>query len=326
MDQLENIDELIAKCELGEASVDEKQRMQEWITQSAENKSYYAKCKTIFEIAGDVLNEEKKVERAFERFNHSISNNHKKSTLKRISTVFYSKAATLVLLIGTIYLLYTFSRTEKDIKLSTETASVKKLLPDGTFVILDQKSQLSYPAVFNEENREVKLSGNAYFRIHHNDKLPFIINIGNVFIKDVGTSFNVKADPADSIVQVTVEEGIVAFYSLSDPGIRLNATQTGIYNKYTGRFKMLTSEANPPTRKMMTLNFENASLRNIVNEVNKTYHSTIVLSCDKLDSLELTVTFTEDSVEPIVEAIAATLGLTIKNEGSTIILTNASCE
>jgi ferric-dicitrate binding protein FerR (iron transport regulator) len=63
---------------------------------------------------------------------------------------------------------------------SIETANGERtrvVLPDGTKVIISANTNFTYPATFGTKNREIKLSGEAYFEVTHNADLPFIVNI-----------------------------------------------------------------------------------------------------------------------------------------------------
>lgn len=65
-------------------------------------------------------------------------------------------------------------------------------LSDGTKVWLNSGSSLEYPVEFSG-NREVKLSGEAYFEVYHDPKHPFLVNTDIQQIKVLGTRFNIRA-------------------------------------------------------------------------------------------------------------------------------------
>jgi ferric-dicitrate binding protein FerR (iron transport regulator) len=85
----------------------------------------------------------------------------------------------------------------------------KLVLPDGTKVMLNAGSVLSYPKEFEKDIREVSLTGEAFFDVVRNEKAPFLIRTGEVTTKVLGTSFNVRAYPENGAVQVAVVEGKV---------------------------------------------------------------------------------------------------------------------
>lgn len=86
---------------------------------------------------------------------------------------------------------------------------LKLTLPDGTKVMLNAGSAISYPKAFAKNLREVNLTGEAFFDVVRNEKAPFVIRTGEVTTKVLGTSFNVRAYPENGAVQVAVVEGKV---------------------------------------------------------------------------------------------------------------------
>ena len=83
------------------------------------------------------------------------------------------------------------------------------LLPDGTRVWLNAASSLSYPAAFNSRERTVTLTGEGYFEVVHNDKMPFRVKVGSREIEDLGTHFNVHAYASEPGFKTTLLEGSV---------------------------------------------------------------------------------------------------------------------
>ena len=82
-------------------------------------------------------------------------------------------------------------------------------LPDGTQVILNDNSELSYGQAFGALNREVTLTGEASFDVTHDPTKPFIVHTGKVKTKVLGTAFNISAYPEQIAITVTVLRGLV---------------------------------------------------------------------------------------------------------------------
>jgi ferric-dicitrate binding protein FerR (iron transport regulator) len=83
-------------------------------------------------------------------------------------------------------------------------------LPDGSQVWLNAGSSLDYVSTdFNSTMREVNLSGEAYFDIVPNVSRPFIVHSGNMQIKVLGTTFNVKAYPEEDNMETSLIKGSV---------------------------------------------------------------------------------------------------------------------
>lgn len=90
-------------------------------------------------------------------------------------------------------------------------SSVK--LPDGTMVYLNAESTLEYPVAFDKKKRKVRLDGEAYFNVVHNEKQPFTVNTpgDHVTIEVLGTDFNLQAYSRDSSVQATLVRGKIIY-------------------------------------------------------------------------------------------------------------------
>lgn len=83
------------------------------------------------------------------------------------------------------------------------------ILPDGTKVIMNAGATLSYPTAFVSKNREVQVSGEAFFEVAHDTQHPFIVKSENLNICVLGTKFNVKAYKEEDNIEVTLMEGRV---------------------------------------------------------------------------------------------------------------------
>ncbi|NJN24787.1 MAG: DUF4974 domain-containing protein [Cyclobacteriaceae bacterium] len=82
-------------------------------------------------------------------------------------------------------------------------------LPDGSKVKLNSESILEYDSDF-ENQRDVHLIGQAFFEIQRDTTKPFTVHIGELGVRVLGTSFDVKAYPFDESVSVSVLTGKVA--------------------------------------------------------------------------------------------------------------------
>jgi ferric-dicitrate binding protein FerR (iron transport regulator) len=84
-------------------------------------------------------------------------------------------------------------------------------LSDGSIVKLNSGSSVKYPQYFKKDRREVYLQGEAVFSVKHNPSQPFMVHVGNLTIKDVGTRFNVRAYQPHLVI-TTLAEGRVCEY------------------------------------------------------------------------------------------------------------------
>src|SRR5690606_27898373 len=97
-------------------------------------------------------------------------------------------------------------------------------LPDGTKVWLNATSSLKFPTAFTGDERNVELSGEAYFEVSKfslkGKSIPFYVNTSKSRIAVLGTQFNVMSYPEEDVQETTLLEG----------SIRINGTQLGVEN------------------------------------------------------------------------------------------------
>ena len=94
----------------------------------------------------------------------------------------------------------------------------KIILPDNTEVHLNSGSRLVYNKDFGNNNREVWLSGEAFFEVTKDAAHPFLVNTNRMMVKVLGTVFNVKAYNTKEDIETTVVEGKVEVSLKEDAG------------------------------------------------------------------------------------------------------------
>ncbi len=80
-------------------------------------------------------------------------------------------------------------------------------LPDGSNVWLNAGSTITYSAEFDKENREINLTGEAFFDVKSDSLKPFHVHTSGMTVRAKGTRFNVKAYADDNTMAATLEEG-----------------------------------------------------------------------------------------------------------------------
>ncbi|PUZ22496.1 FecR family protein [Chitinophaga costaii] len=94
--------------------------------------------------------------------------------------------------------------------LSTPAGKTYRIvLPDGTQVWLNAASSITYPVAFTGKDRQVSMTGEAYFEVAHRPQQPFRIKCGHALIEDIGTAFNVNAYTDEAALTTTLVEGAV---------------------------------------------------------------------------------------------------------------------
>ncbi|MES2826672.1 MAG: FecR domain-containing protein [Bacteroidota bacterium] len=83
------------------------------------------------------------------------------------------------------------------------------VLPDGSKVWLNAASSLKYPATFNGTDRQVELTGEAYFQVAKDKLHPFKVITTNQEVTVLGTHFNINAYSNEPATKTTLLEGSV---------------------------------------------------------------------------------------------------------------------
>jgi len=82
-------------------------------------------------------------------------------------------------------------------------------LPDGTRVWLNSASSIRYPSAFTGKDRQVEVSGEAYFDVAKDVQKPFLVRTRNMQVQVLGTAFNLMAYADEEEVQTTLVTGAV---------------------------------------------------------------------------------------------------------------------
>lgn len=191
----------------------------------------------------------------------------------------------------------------------------KFTLPDGTTGFLNSGSTLSYPVTFDKA-RKVSLSGEAYFDVVHNAKIPFVVNSGNLNIKVLGTTFNIIAYPAESTEEVILQSGKVEisgnngeFIAQMAPNERLSV------DAGTGRIvksSVVASQYTSWTEGKLV--FRNEDMKQVAQRLSRWYNAEIVLADKSLEDYTFYATFVDEPLDEVLKLLAFTTPIAYREE------------
>jgi len=194
-------------------------------------------------------------------------------------------------------------------------------LPDGSSVYLNEGAEISYPSSFNQK-RTVKLKGEAFFEVMSDPLNPFSVSSGKVVISVLGTSFNVKKCSQSSEVEVYVKTGKVRM-ALDNSGqfITLEPGEMGQLEN-ENLTKIFQKEQNYISWKTKDFKFVNAELLDVLLELEESYHVQIQSDETELNDMKITTSYSEQSIDAILETIGTAFGLTVSHKEDGYYLTN----
>lgn len=186
---------------------------------------------------------------------------------------------------------------------------------DSTGVILNARTNITYPDNFGKNERRIRLSGEAYFDVKK-DNTPFIIETGRFDIQVLGTSFNVKAYDEDEIVSVAVREGRVQV-SMPEATLVLKPEEKVILNTRTGEImkEIVRNETYTSAWIQGWLCFDRTPIRDIARELERIYGYNIVFKEGQEFNNLISGEHDNQSLESVLQSIEYTSGIKyLKND------------
>jgi len=195
------------------------------------------------------------------------------------------------------------------------------LLPDRTKVFLNAGSRLVYPENFTGDTREVLLFGEAFFEVQHDQNHPFIVRVGEMQIKVLGTRFNVSAYPADNVIETVLAEGKVSMEQndagFFDQATELVPNQMASFNRITKTTNIKTIDTDNYTLWTLgILKFESVDLNRILKRVERFYNIRFHFSDPLLGGLRISGKLQlNDDKDEICQRLAIAASVKILKKG-----------
>lgn len=217
-----NIDDIITRHLLGEASTEEQNLLLSWLKDDIQNQHYFFQMKEIW-TASQIKNLNN-TDTSWENLkammekskNIELNSGKKKNYIKLFR---YAAFIAVLVCIGLLAYRYSSNVLNKKAEITyteiiTSDGQKKEVeLPDGTKVWINSGTKLKYASNFGKTDRELFLQGEAYFDVKRDTSKMFIVRAENITIKVLGTSFNVKCYPELKTIETTVISGTVSLES-----------------------------------------------------------------------------------------------------------------
>lgn len=190
------------------------------------------------------------------------------------------------LLLGSAFVFYLMNKqldqkygtTAMQQVIATPGSRVHFTLPDQTEVWLNSGSTLEFQTNFNlMEQRIVKLSGQGYFKVAHDKEHPFLVETEGMWVKALGTEFDVSSYGDNSFISSTLEEGSVAILDMcGDEMGRIHPGQEATLDKVTNVLKVNDVDTELTTSwKDGKLIFRNTSLEDVTMQLERWFNCEI---------------------------------------------------
>ncbi len=192
-------------------------------------------------------------------------------------------------------------------------------LIDGTRVWLNSASSIIYPAAFSGKQRFVIVTGEVYFEVVHNPKMPFAVKTANNVIIDLGTSFNINAYKEEGGITTTVLQGSLKIFV----GSKTNLLFPGQQEISSFEGESVTIKNNADIDKVMAWRngkiSSDVSVRQLMTEISRWYDVDIEYSGSVPDKQFHGSLRRDMPLSTVLKALRA-YGIESKLEGKKIII------
>jgi transmembrane sensor len=336
----------------GDFSEEDRIFAEKWIAEDAERAELVKELQRVWETSEDLRQlSDKEINCAWrsvktkmgQGITVDVKMSHKASSMKRVgrrrsSTQGWILKLAAVFLIGFgLYTLLPGDGAQEESAEQVDTDSDRRVisaeygeqvrfrLGDQSVVTLNGGSEVSFSNAYGKENRELHLSGEAYFEVNnHGQEHPFIVLTEKAVITDIGTSFNVNAYLEKETTDIIVADGEIE--------VRLNREQEGpTANLREGELVRVdgdddnfTVEKVDPARYLGWLTgrliFENETFEQIVFRLERFYNVTIDIRDEQLKSERVTASFENEQIERLMGVLALSLDAVYEIDGNRIVV------
>lgn len=199
-------------------------------------------------------------------------------------------------------------------------------LSDGSTVHMNAGSSLKYPVRFPKQgNRQVYLTGEAFFKVAKDDYQQFIVEAGNLQIAVLGTEFNVSAYPEDEAKSVVLVEGSVNMGSKEEAGesIILKPGQLGSLKPGTANVEIREVDSEIYTSWLDgELVFKDLTFENMLKKMERHYNVKITNNNLSMAKVKFNARFNHEEIVDILNYFRTVYGLSFVVENDNTIIIN----
>lgn len=247
----------------------------------------------------------------------------KKAVRHRCAVAVTSVMAAAALFITGFATSYIFNTPVKEITLVTANDNIGEfLLPDGTKVWLNEKSRLVYPEAFDDDERNVKLYGEGFFEVRKDASRPFKVDMTNIKIEVLGTSFGASCYRKDIKEEVILKNGSVRISCEgTENPITLKPNERLTYSPFDGSVNIDEIDVANTYRWYETyLSFDNARFGDILDNIEHRYRVNVMALTSVSMDKRLSLTIIHEPLETIMDIISTLLPIRYEIHNDNLII------
>jgi ferric-dicitrate binding protein FerR (iron transport regulator) len=261
------------------------------------------------------------LDHVFEKIQHNMLFEDKKSNKRNMVWNIYRSAAAILLIPMLAFSIWALLSNRESGSTNTiakswieinapEASRVEFLLPDSTKGWLNGGSKLKYASDFNE-NRKIELKGEAYFEVKHRNESEFVVGLNKLNVKVLGTKFNISDYTDDLFTDIVLLEGKVEInHKTAAFSQKLLPDEKLTYDFENQSVKLANVDAKRYAAwKDGFLIIDNEPLSQAIGRIERWYNVEIVIEDEALKSYRFKATFKDEPLEEVLRLISLTTPL-----------------
>lgn len=229
----------------------------------------------------------------------------------------YAVAATVAILVVGMWIVGPLADSYLTVSAPADT-SMAYTLPDSSKVWLNVGSTIRYPKKFLK-NREVELTGEAFFKVTKRASSPFRVMFGEAAVEVKGTEFNVKS--GKELDEVTLFRGSILFSASEVEPLEMKPFEQVVYDAATKRATLSRVDVVEYDWRSSDFRFRDKPLKELVEFLNRTYGAEIKLGDQAFEKMLFSGNIRRnESLSEVLEKVCISSGLRSRTEGDLIIL------
>ncbi|QZT37318.1 FecR family protein [Halosquirtibacter xylanolyticus] len=185
-------------------------------------------------------------------------------------------------------------------------------LADGTVVTMNAASKLTFPNIFDEDSRQVSVKGEAFFKVSKQENKPFYVRTSDVYVKVLGTQFNVNTRNQNHTVVILTEGKVEAVHQKSQQ--KVSITPDMLASFHDGKW---TTQKHINAQRLLAwrgdaFSYENNTLEEIFKDLSYWYDFKVKYSNKETKKLKFTGTFERYNHFQDIVRLFQTMGIIIE--------------
>lgn len=293
-------------------------------TEKYSEKLFRERSDEAWKTAPDTIDDEKmeRMQRDIMSRISTIDDIFAKKEKKRFGVIRTVAAAAAIAIVFAVAGYWTAGRGDEEVfyRIVAENGQKSSIsLPDGSTIMLNSGSSITYSSKFNKGNRDIELEGEAFFDVAKNPDLPFVVHANEMDVTALGTKFNVRAYENDNKIVATLVQGRIRTEADGKSEV-LTPNNMARYDRVSRKLtseKVIDTEAATAWTENRIV-FDDEPLEEIGKRLERLYDVEVVFADETCRKERFNGRVRNNSLENILSMIGSTAPIQYSFDGDTV--------